>query len=80
MIVSVEDTFKPYADAALTRLRYLYPGVTFTLARSGIEAEGDPAALTEALCRDIHYALYREKIYAQTLPMRRALIETVTRR
>jgi len=80
MLIPVEESFRPYADAALTRLRYLYPAVTFTLDENGIKVEGDPAALTDALAREANYALYRDKIYAETLPMRRALIETVTER
>jgi hypothetical protein len=32
----------------------------------------------EGIAREVHYALYREKIYAETLPLRRSLIEAVT--
>jgi len=80
MIVVVEEPFKPYAEAAITRLHYLYPAVSFDLVAEGIEIGGDPGIAAESLSREIHYALYREKIYGETMSMRRSLIEAVTRR
>ena len=80
MLIPVEEAFRPYLDAALTRLRYLYPNVTFTPSATGIDAVGHSDTDSEALVRDVQHALYREKIYAETLPMRRALVDTVTRR
>jgi hypothetical protein len=68
----------PYVEPALARLRYLYPDIEFAAAGNDIEvlsAKGEPAAMVE---REIRYALYREKIYAETLPLRRALIKAVT--
>lgn len=80
MIVRVEGALKSYADLAIGRLKYLYPAVQFSLAPDGIEATGDAGVPSEKLSREIHYALYREKIYAETLSMRRSLIEELTRR
>jgi len=80
MIISVEGVLKSYADIAIGRLKYLYPTVHFSLIPDGIEATGDPGVSSEKLSREIHYALYREKIYAETLSMRCSLIEELTRR
>ncbi len=80
MIVEVAERFRPYTDAALARLQYLYPKINFVLIADGIEVSGNIDIPSETLSREIHYALYREKIYAETLPMRRALIEAVTHR
>jgi hypothetical protein len=40
-------------------------------------AGAEPRMVPE-LRRDVLYTLYREKIYAETLPMRQALIREVT--
>ena len=80
MVVHVAEPFRPFAEEALVRLRYLYPAATFTLTPIGIEIGGDSGIPPDALSREVNYALYREKIYADTLTMRRDLIEAVTRR
>jgi hypothetical protein len=80
MIIHTADPLRLYAESALARLRYLYPALTFSVAPEGIEVKGEMDTAPEELQRAIHHALYREKIYAETLPMRRALMEAVTRR
>ena len=80
MIVPVADPFQPYAEAAVARLNYLYPAAKVTLTAEGIEASDHAGISLEVIWRDIHHALYREKIYAETLAMRRSLLEAVTRR
>ena len=82
MIVPVPKAFWPYVDPALERLRYLYPKAVFTVEKAGecIRAESTESMDEETLRREIHYAVYREKIYAETLSLRRSLVEAVTRR
>ncbi len=78
MFVTIEPPFATYANAAATRLRYLFPTITFEVEGDGIRVDG-PCEIDEAaLQQEIHYALYREKIYAETLSLRRSLIEAVT--
>lgn len=80
MMVPVEEPFRPHIASVVTRLRYLFPELRFKAEVEGISVTGDVGARADALAREIQYALYREKIYAETLPMRQALVETVTRR
>lgn len=80
MMIPVEVPFRPHIASAVTRLRYLFPALRFEVAADGISVTGEVGARSDALAREIQYALYREKIYAETLPMRQALVETVTRR
>ncbi len=78
MVVKIEPPFSNYANAAVARLRYLFPTIAFEVEGDGIRADG-PCEIDEAaLQREIHYALYREKIYAETLSLRRSFIEAVT--
>jgi hypothetical protein len=81
MLVQVPEPLRLYIEAALTRLKYLYPSVRFSITSEGIQAEADDSDITaQAPTREIHYAVYREKIYIETLTMRRSLIEAVTKR
>jgi hypothetical protein len=80
MIVPVEGPFRPHIATAVTRLRYLFPALRFEASVDWIIVTGKVGVDANALAREIQYALYREKIYSETLPMRHALIEAVTRR
>ena len=72
--VSVEAQFNQFVDAAITRLRYLYPDLNFSQVQSGIKFDGEFEG-TEAkeVVREINHQLYREKIFADTLSIRRSL-------
>jgi hypothetical protein len=78
VVADIPQTLLPYAEPALARLRYLYPRLTFALCESGIKVNGDTSVVSIA-AREVLYAVYREKIYAETLPLRRSLIDAVTR-
>ena len=78
--ISVPDPLGAHVGAAVTRLGYLYPSVVFAVVDGAIEASSDRAVDASALQRDIRYALYREKIYAETLALRHSLVDAVTRR
>jgi hypothetical protein len=77
--VKVDEPFWPFVDAALMRLRYLYPKASFDRCDGGIVV-GAARSDIDAIARDASFILYREKIYAETLPLRRALVEAVTAR
>jgi len=75
--VALEDCTVPYADAALARLGYLHPD--WQITRTGNELlvrSGDPVD-RNAVRRDIKFVLYREKILAETLDLRRGLLRMV---
>ena len=79
MILPVAEVFEPYVASALVRLGYLYPDARFVPVANGIEITTDGAD-HDVLAREVQYALYREKIYAETLPLRQSLIDAVTHR
>ena len=78
--IPVPEPFRAHVDAAVTRLGYLYPTARFSAVDGAIEAEFSGEVDLAVLRRDAHHTLYREKIYTDTLGMRTALIEAVTRR
>lgn len=78
--IAVPAALREFAQPALARLGYLYPCVEFAFEDGQISASARDTVDADALKRDVLYAVYRERIYAQTLPFRKALIEAVTRR
>lgn len=78
--IPIPEPFRAHVDAAVTRLGYLYPTAQFTAADGAIDVQFFGEVDLVVLRRDAHHTLYREKIYADTLGMRTALIEAVTRR
>ncbi len=76
--VHVGDEFIPHVGAAIHRLRYLYPKVDFQWTADSSELvavspEG-PADQVQLLQREINYALYREKIFVDTLAIRQKIV------
>lgn len=79
LCIEVPEPLRGYIAPAVTRLAYLYPTVAFVIRDSVIEAKTTNHLSETLLRREVYYALYREKIFADTLDLRRALVEAVTR-
>lgn len=77
--VTVGPEFRAYVNDAVGRFAYLYPSVEIEIGEGLILVTDADIDLAE-LARDFHFTLCRQKIYAETLPLRRALIEGVMRR
>lgn len=76
MLIKVPPDFRPHAAAAALRLGYLRPELTCVVADGGDLEVSAPSDLDEAgIKRDLLHLLYREKVYAETLDLRRALYE-----
>ena len=74
--VPVTPTFSEVAEPAVVRLQYLYPDAEFRFNQDAneicIEFE-EADGLERSLRKEVHYQLYREKIYKETLPIRTRL-------
>lgn len=64
------------APEAVVRLAYLYPKLQFTLTADEIEISG-PVDDEAVVRRDVAYALYRQRIFQRSLPLRQALLDTL---
>lgn len=69
---AVASAFLPYVEAALVRFGYLYPDNPIRLAESHVHIKIS-AGSGSGLRQEFLHLLYRERIYAETLPIRRAL-------
>ena len=74
--VKVSEIFRPFAEPVCARLGYLRPDVELTYDKNlhEVNAEFDDSDLSATeLKKEIWFHLYREKIYQETLPIRRRL-------
>lgn len=79
-VVDVSPQFEKHANSAMLRLQALYPACQFTWRDGGISIRGSIDLTEERFRKDVLHAVYREKIYAETLTMRQALVAAVTSR
>lgn len=75
-IIEIDEVHRSYLAAAIVRFNAQHPGTSVTVSDQ-ITVFDDGASLVDALVADFHHCLYREKIYTETLPLRRALISGV---
>ncbi len=75
--IEIEDHFRPWLGDAVLRFRYLHPDIELDCKEGMVTLHGE-AANEPAVKRDFLFVLYRQKIYAETLPFRQILIEGVT--
>jgi len=73
----VDDEHQPWLPQATLRFGYLYPQIEVMVDGSIVRFAG-PGAEEPALKQEFQFCLYRQKIFEQTLPLRKALIEGVT--
>jgi hypothetical protein len=78
LTIDIDDEFRPHVASAIARFRYLHPELGVTTGDkvliSGV-ARMDAAAVG----RDFKYALYREKIHAESADTRAALLGALLR-
>lgn len=72
-LFEVPSSLDPYVGATLTRLGYLYDGVSFAFEGGFITAV--PEDMDDELPSkgEVAQTIYREKIYQETLDMRKTL-------
>lgn len=67
----------PYVADAVARFRYLYPSVNVTTIGAMVVAIGNETVNATEIEQQFMFCLYRQKIYAETLPLRRTLLAGV---
>ncbi|AYG64060.1 hypothetical protein CCGE525_35185 (plasmid) [Rhizobium jaguaris] len=67
---------RPYLAAAIVRFTALHAGIEIEVSQT-VSLLDDGIAPVDLLVQEFRHCLYREKIYAETLPLRRALVDGV---
>ncbi|WHS94231.1 hypothetical protein VPK21_004352 [Sinorhizobium kummerowiae] len=75
--VAVGPDFQAHVNDAISRFSYLHPSIEIEVGPEVISLFADSRHDVGDLVRDLQFALYRQKIYAETLPLRKTLIEGV---
>lgn len=65
--------FLRYIPAAVVRLGYLFPRVEVQSTTTGVLVHLDALDRSEEVIKEVKYQVYREKIYSDTLPLRKDL-------
>ena len=79
MLIEIPSSLAGYIDSALVRLRGQFQGVSFERTSMGIVAYSGELPAPEQIRSAVLHAVYREKIYTETLPLREALLNAVLR-
>ncbi|RUW53631.1 hypothetical protein EOA32_08590 [Mesorhizobium sp. M1A.F.Ca.ET.072.01.1.1] len=80
VVVQIPPRFDKYVDAAMLRIQSLYPACRLSRIDGAISIGSSGSVTEDHLRGTVLHALYREKIYAETLSMRQALFRAVTGR
>jgi len=75
--IQIPKKFEPYLDAALVRFQYLYPETIVSLSALELTLTNE-ASLETKLKEEFLHLLYKEKIYSETLDIRRSLYQAIS--
>ncbi|WP_421699810.1 hypothetical protein [Ancylobacter sp.] len=78
MQIDIPSSLAGFIDATLIRLQSQFPETVFERTPAGIQVDAGNLA-PEHLRSAVLHAVYREKIYAETLPLREELLNRVLR-
>lgn len=78
--IEIPQGFQRFVEGALMRLQVQYPSLRFSASSQGVAVEEIPPDRLDDLRKNVLHAIYREKIYLETLPLRHAMIGAVTAR
>lgn len=76
--IGIPQNFRSFVDGALIRVQAQYPSLRFVVSADGIDVACISLSDLDDVRKSVLHAVYREKIYVETLPLRQALIEAVT--
>jgi hypothetical protein len=71
--IPIPEELLDYVPQAILRLSYLHEGLEIAVGGVGLEIVAKRGEVPPDLPREIRYQLYREKIFQETLPLRRDL-------
>ena len=74
--ITIPESFKSFIDASIVRASYLFPELKICISEepSSVDISGlNASADAENIKKEFFNILYRERIYAETLPIRRTI-------
>ena len=80
LLLTLSPEMMVYVPAAILRIQSLHPNLPCVLFGRDVMVRSSELADFSTLRKDLSHAIYREKIYTETLSMRQGLIELVRKR
>lgn len=74
--IDVPTSFLQFLADTIVRLGFLYPAASFSVEANQVAIEC-PTQDANAIRRDLHFGLYRQKVYSENLALRTRLMEGV---
>ncbi len=71
--IPISSEFREFIPSAALRLRYIYPNLKIEPTANGVKLSSVAELEATQVEQEVFYQIYREKIFQQTLPMRRDL-------
>ena len=74
--IKIPDSFKSYIDASIVRASYLFPELKIHISEepSSVDISGLNESMdAETIKKEFFNILYRERIYSETLTIRRTI-------
>ena len=65
-----------FLKSAIVRLSYLFPKIQFSIVNNSIQLEGI-IENEESIKKEVNYIVYREKIYAESLEIRKKIFDKI---
>ncbi len=75
--VKIRSTFKPFLDAATLRYEYLFPSLTVEVQDMDVYISGAEEGDGQEEKEHFLHLLYKEKIYADTLDIRKSIFKAI---
>jgi hypothetical protein len=75
-LIDVDEAHRPYLAAAVLRFNAANAVARVEVSKQ-LTLSDDGTSPVDTLIANLYHCLYREKIYSETLPLRRALISSV---
>jgi hypothetical protein len=76
--VEIPQEFRVFVPAALMRLQVIHPTLEFSRDADLVVVGGPNSFDPTEIRKSVLHSIYREKIYAETLPLRQSLVAAVT--
>lgn len=76
LFIELKEFKEEYLSLAITRLSYLYPKLNFEKKNNSIFVKGLIEDV-ENIKKEVNFCVYREKIYAENLEIRKKIFEEI---
>ena len=76
IVINFDGFNSEFLKSAIVRLSYLYPKIQFSIVNNSIQLEG-LIENEEIIKKEVNYTVYREKIYSESLEIRKKIFDKI---